>query len=308
MKLKQSLVVLVALCLLSGVLIAQDLRIRQVLDNPGEYKDEVVAFVGTATEYIEGDATTTSFYLLKDDWGGIIKVRTSQAKPEVGIRYEVKGVVGLDPVEGDVYLSEESRRQLSVIPPAPKEDPWYKKNIIYILGGAIVIVLIILALLVKSVLNKKPALDDAPGQEEQENIGNDKAALSTAEMIEGKTVKIAVPPAGTLKLLPGRFIVTSGDDAVKEIRFYKLKAQDENEITFGRAAGNAFNHVQLKSMTVSAKHAKVIYAGNKYTVINYSGTNPAKINGKELAINGSQELKDGDRLELGEVVFEFRAK
>jgi predicted component of type VI protein secretion system len=60
-------------------------------------------------------------------------------------------------------------------------------------------------------------------------------------------------------------------------------------------------------MTVSAKQAKLIYASGKFTLINYSGTNPTKVNDSELEINGSVDLADGDRIEMGEIVFEFKS-
>jgi hypothetical protein len=126
------------------------------------------------------------------------------------------------------------------------------------------------------------------------------------EVLEGETVKIAVPPPGTLKILPGKFVVLEGDEKIKEIRFFKEKSSLETEITFGRAAGPNYSHIQFKPMSVSAKHAKLIYAGNKFTLINYSNTNPTRVNGIDLPENGSIELDEGDKIEMGEMVFEFK--
>jgi predicted component of type VI protein secretion system len=46
-----------------------------------------------------------------------------------------------------------------------------------------------------------------------------------------------------------------------------------------------------------------------WRLTNLSATNPVSVNGTPLgADNGSVLLRDGDRVELGEVVFRFRAK
>jgi predicted component of type VI protein secretion system len=46
-----------------------------------------------------------------------------------------------------------------------------------------------------------------------------------------------------------------------------------------------------------------------WRLTNLSATNPVSVNGTPLpSDNGSVVLRDGDRVELGEVVFRFRAK
>lgn len=168
---------------------------------------------------------------------------------------------------------------------------------------AIILVFILLVVILLSVMRRRELAPETGLDEEA------KVAIPKPEaVVEGSTIKMAVPPEGTLKLLPGRFIVLSGDDKIREIRFYKTKAQEECEVTFGRASGKPYSHIQLKPMTVSAKHAKLVYAGGKFTLINYSRTNPTKVNGVELPENGSVELKEGDRIEMGEMLFEFEAR
>ena len=46
-----------------------------------------------------------------------------------------------------------------------------------------------------------------------------------------------------------------------------------------------------------------------WSLVNLSATNPAIVNGMPLAGEGSTVvLREGDRIEMGEVVFRFRAK
>ena len=69
---------------------------------------------GFVTQYFKDMARTTNFYFLKDNWGGIIKVRTSKPKPEVGKKYSITGPVNIDSDLNEVFISEESRIQIPI--------------------------------------------------------------------------------------------------------------------------------------------------------------------------------------------------
>ena len=301
--------------LLQGLFFAQNkVNVSDVKVNFDKYKDEKIIIEGFVTQYIEDVTETTDFYFLKDDWGGIIKVRTSQSLPEVGKRYEVVGIVDKDINTEDIYLSEENRALLTVAPPPTfweKLLSWIKSNRIFLLGGlGGLIIILLVAILVYALRQKRAITTDlsvsSVSREEAREAKEREAIPEPEEVLEGTTVKMAIPPPGTLKLLPGKFIVLEGDEKIKEIRFYKEKGALESEITFGRAAGPSYTHIQLKPMTVSAKQAKLIYAGNKFTLINYSDTNPTHVNGIALPENGSIEIKNGDKVEMGEMILEFR--
>jgi len=114
---------------------------------------------------------------------------------------------------------------------------------------------------------------------------------------------------GTLQFLPGRFEVVEGREIGQEIRFVKQPGTTSTEVTFGRQDGAPYKHVQLHEPTVSRLHAKMTLEDKDWRLTNLSATNPVSVNGNPLdAENGSVLLRDGDRVELGEVVFRFRAK
>lgn len=95
----------------------------------------------------------------------------------------------------------------------------------------------------------------------------------------------------------------------QEIKFVRTSGPDGTSITFGRAEGAQYRHVQLHEPTVSRLHARMALDGKSWSLVNMSATNPVVVNG--LALNGegsSVILRDGDRIEMGEVVFRFRAK
>jgi hypothetical protein len=109
--------------------------------------------------------------------------------------------------------------------------------------------------------------------------------------------------------MPGWFEVLSGDDVVKEIRFYKPKGEATAETTFGRAAGRPYVHVQLKPMTVSSRQARVSFEGGSARLTNLASaeSNPTVVGGRGLGDGESVSLANGDVVEMGEVRFKFHA-
>lgn len=115
----------------------------------------------------------------------------------------------------------------------------------------------------------------------------------------------AMPPEGTLQLLPGRLEVVRGPRRGEEIRFVRTPGAKQ-EITLGRNEGPPHRHVQLQSPTVSRTHARLAFGDGVWTLRNESSTNPTVHNGHLL--NSAMEdvpLEDGDRIEVGEVLLVF---
>jgi PPM family protein phosphatase len=118
-------------------------------------------------------------------------------------------------------------------------------------------------------------------------------------------------PDGTLQLLPGRLEITSDRGVTgahkgqREIRFVRVPGM-QPEMTFGRAEGDPYRHVQLDAPTASRLHATLRFSGRRWRIRNDSSTNPTRVNG--ISLDGAstfQELDDGDRIEMGEVSFRF---
>ena len=334
------------------------MRISLMKANVAAYLNEVVRIEGFVTQFVDAGTTSTKFYYIKDDWGSVVKVRTSKQAPSVGKRYAIEGPVGVDPRTKDLFVSEETRLELAkfveprinleqrdiVSPPrdaataqetapatqtastetvvasaapepsaaqsptaiaaTPKEAG--TSTLMYVtIGGAAAI---ILALVLFLAFRSRSRSDDA--------LTTDFSIASAApveappvpeQVLEGKTIKLHAPPPNTVKLLPGWFEVVSGDDVVKQIRFYKLGGEHGAETTFGRASGRPYAHIQLKAPTVSSRQAKVTFDNGSAQLTNFASndSNPTKFNGRELAVNESVPLKESDRVEMGEVSLLF---
>jgi len=149
--------------------------------------------------------------------------------------------------------------------------------------------------------------------------------------VDGALVRYWRPADGTLQFLPGRLEVIAGRDAGQEIRFVRTPGPDGSRVTFGRAEGAPYRHVQLREPTVSRAHARMTLEngarpgaaaaqngagahvnGARWRLENLSATNPVVVNGRPLAADGTDDcwvsLGEGDRIEMGEVVFRFHEK
>jgi hypothetical protein len=113
---------------------------------------------------------------------------------------------------------------------------------------------------------------------------------------------------GTLEFLPGRLEILAGGDVGQEIHFTREVGQDDATITFGRSEGTPLRHVQLVDPTVSRQHAELSYTGGRWHLTNRSQTNPVTLNGVSLTTTLAMTLRDGDRIEMGAVVFIFHER
>ena len=125
-------------------------------------------------------------------------------------------------------------------------------------------------------------------------------------MVEGELLRFSVPAEGTLQFLPGRFQIAAGLDSGREIRFVHVPGPDGTVVTFGRSEGALYRHIQLRDQTVSRSHARMRLLEGQWLLLNLSQTNPVVHNGRVLASGEEQLLTDGDRIEMGEVLFTFR--
>ena len=152
---------------------------------------------------------------------------------------------------------------------------------------------------------------------------------SVGEAIDGASVRYWRAADGTLQFLPGRLVIAAGKDAGHEIRFVRTAGPEGTLVTFGRAEGAPYRHVQLREPTVSRIHARMMLdlpaqsngsqsrgttgsGGPRWQLQNLSSTNPVVVNGTPLEADGGSSssviLSDGDRIEMGEVAFVFHAR
>jgi hypothetical protein len=172
-----------------------------------------------------------------------------------------------------------------------------------------------------STLSLSPRRESGPGSVSEGEGG------AAGEPFDGTSIRYWRAADGTLQFLPGRLAISSGHDAGQEIRFVRTAGPEGTRITFGRAEGAPYRHVQLREPTVSRSHARMSLepaapgsagsvagpvGGGHWRLENLSSINPVLVNGRPLGTHGgpaaSVILSDGDRIEMGEVAFVFHAR
>jgi len=128
---------------------------------------------------------------------------------------------------------------------------------------------------------------------------------AVSEMIQGSALRFYRPADHALPFLPGRLQVIEGPDAGLEVRFVRLADGSEPVVTFGRSEGPPFRHVQLLEPTVSRAHARLHLEDSGWYLTNLSRTNPVVVNRTAMMDEEPQRLGDGDRVEMGALIFRY---
>ena len=113
----------------------------------------------------------------------------------------------------------------------------------------------------------------------------------------------------TMAFLPGRLEVQAagrtGPRPGEEIRFPARK-QGDGVVILGRDDGPSGATVKVPAESVSRRHARLQFENGRWKITNLSRTNPTLVNGEELMVaEGARWLRDGDIIEMGEMVFRF---
>ena len=306
-----------------------------------------IAVEGEVTQYVEDEATDTRFYFLNDNYGVAILVRTppGQPQPEISERYRITGVVDYEDAgrqefrRGEIpasvrqafsdnneipFISEYGRTPLGGVSTVPDsgvvepldeaETAWW----MYALVAAGVLALLGLGTVLVRSMGGSGAHDetrkflDSQPQDPQATPSDSYLVQSEPEVVSDAsgTIKIHRPTRDqTVKVLPGRFAVLGGLDGLPEIRFFMPHGRTTTEITFGRASGKPYEHVQLAPRTVSSRQATLVYNGGQYSIRNHASrdSNPTAVNGRDLGEGETVMLNDGDRISMGEVEFQYHS-
>ena len=283
-------------------------------------------------------------FILEDNFGGGIEVIVIGPLPKREAEVVVKGIIAIDAVRNP-YLNATYVGPVGGPPPAPPVDSdndgvpdtrdrcpgtlgaevvdatgcEVKKSFVDVLKTNQTIILIdagvgILGLGLFFALRRPQTQLPSPTSAPMPTMAGGAASAASSGVDEGKTIRIARPDEsqGTLQILPGRLEICSGPDAgnVADIRFVRDRTAGNPipEVTFGRHGQASPTHVVLKSQTVSRLHAKFRFEAGRWSVINYSETNPVTVNKRPMTTTEPPVvLSDKDVIEMGEVGFRYHA-
>jgi len=309
-------------------------EIGMILKNPIRYQGATVSVRGTVIQLVPVKKII-KYYVLKSDFGASIKIRIPfpATLPETYKKYFIKGVVNFDIDHVQPVITEISRQPVEGNTPAitdtsvkhdqsnisqikPAENTKNDHTIIYLICGVAVVLIIVILFYIKN--RRKPNLIAQQNftniDSNSSNIFNDSSptlkvdvsAFSTTD--DFKTIKIVLDSPKTLKLIPGKLEIVSGEDKGKSFKIAGHPSSEGSIVTIGREEVNgefAYSHIQLKQKTISRKQAELIYKESKLFIKNLSETNYTMLDGIELKTGQAMELKSGSIIKTGEVEFSY---
>ena len=274
MKAKRIIIGVSVLFVVSMVFVAQGLAaegvfINEVKQNPSKYYNLSVKIKGVVVDVTPDQMGPKSgFYTIRDESEETIEIKTEEL-PAPGQSFIVEGIVTMKAGTQTPYLKEMKRGGGNLLP--------------VIVIGAAVIVLILIGILVymlRRPVAMKPAYEEAGATEPTRPV----SAEEMKQVAPERTVEVPSIPA-QLEVLNGP---SKGE---------KYILQKQNII--GRDAGDLI----LGDPTVSAEHAQITFKNQRYVLSNKSLTNPTKIN--KAAVEGLQDLNDGDEIVMGAIKMKF---
>lgn len=285
-------------------------RVEEIRLAPDEHVNEIRMLEGVVERLVGRSGDNGPAFYLEDDYGHQILVIPFAEPPARGARVAVTGVVSLDAMGDPVVtvFEEEGIRPgagvasdeptAEVTPPPPQRE-WGRWALLAVVLGLV-------AVAGSKLLGRDYADDERPLVTGREDVDFATSALwpESDQTFEGRTLRF-IRPDPTVRLMSARLEVVGGGDTGEEIRFVE-ESGEPVQMMFGRAPGEALPAVQLKQKTVSRTHAVIRHRHGEWLLENLSMTNPTVLNGEVL---GAKErlLTDGDRIEMGEVVFVFHA-
>ncbi len=308
-----------------GVSGQAEARVEAIRLAPDEHVNEVRTLTGLVDRLVSREGADEPAFYLEDDFGHQLLIIPMGETPARGSRVEVTGVVSLDPV-GDPVLTvfeadglvvsdggdplPEGAEEVATSEAEPAQSPdasstpvrtrdW-SRFLPWLGVGAVVLAGFWLLFGGRS-SRERPIITGPVGDSDVDFATNALWPESDAEF-EGRTMRF-IRPDPTVRLMSARLEVVSGADAGQEIRFV-ARPDEPISMMFGRAPGEGPSCVTLKQKTVSRTHAVVRYRHNEWLLENLSLTNPTVLNGEELGVK-ERLLTDGDRIEMGEVMFVF---
>ncbi len=282
-----------------------------IFDNPGSFIENLVGVSGLVTQYVPETSSTTSYYIIKGDYGAFLKVHTAEGPPETNKKYKVIGILYVDPVSREAYISEKSRSSVEIVVPPPIIAPPPDYTLIYIIVALILVLIGILVYLQMKKNQTKTFLEQGPlgSSSPQPSTGPATEVFSTSN--DYKTVRIVTSSPKTLQFIPGRLVITSGEDTGKSFRIAAYPTPEGSVVSIGREevkGDRASAHIQIdnKFSTVSRKQAQLIYSAPNLFVRNLSETNLTQLDGLELKPNEKCEVKPNSKIRMGELEFQYQ--
>jgi len=298
---KSILFFMLAAIVMMGDLFTADIQVKDINCDPYRYSQKVVSIKGKFSR-LDGANTNTSqkSYYFQDIYGDEIKVVTQGPIPDMERYVELTGMIMVNVTAKDtqeVYIWERANKNKN-------KNGLLIALLILVLCGIVGTIPFVIFKIRKE--NNK--IKDSIGSSATDSHPTETDDQNEQPQIPVRNKPAILTPDETVEFLPGKFIVLKGIDFFKEVRFYRPPTREDIEFFFGRCFDiEDYTHIDLKLKSVSKIQAKMCYNkdNDKYELINYSTVNPTKVNKIKMNKEDKRVLKEGDKIEMGEVSFLF---
>jgi hypothetical protein len=266
-----------ALLALAAVPTQAQTTIEDITSNPGRYSDQVVQVSGTVGRHVDSGngSSGTQNYILEDDAGGSIRVKTTEQPPGIDSRVDVEGLVQISAINRTPVIIERGRSvsasqasgngsgQSQSSADALREN--FSTTTVFLIFGLGILVIAALAYFTyaseqqpasapstsssddemeASEAPAEPSLSDTElgGEDEDDPFGDEhriksESSTSTApeEESDGPDTLKFKAPPKTMKFIPGKLVIAAGPDQGKEFRIAGRPTPEGNVVTIGRA-------------------------------------------------------------------------
>lgn len=260
---------------------SQNSSIGDLLNIAATKEGEVVEVSGLVTQYVASKTKTTSYYLIKDDFGAFIKVNTSNIRITTNEKFKVNGILYFDIKTKEPFISEQFRILSTgikvvtntIVDPNTINDPttvaavtgpnvendssvesgsgfsnFVKENstlliiISFLLVGLIVILSVILRKKTAPALVEKiSGIAPGPVSPKHDFSGQANDFHNLTQQDSFSTIKIPQSAPKTMKLIPGELEIMNGPDKGKKFKMVGNSTAQGNIITIGRESQSGEN-------------------------------------------------------------------
>jgi hypothetical protein len=234
--------------------------IKELFRNPGAWDGTKVFIRGVVDRYDESGANNKiNTFQLEDVFGYRIRVQTAETLPEAKAKLAVWGEIKGDPNGQELYLVMKSfiysdREQAK---PAQAE----KSTRILLFAACIALLVVVATLLTVMAFRKRPTVKSVAQVSSSDELqlqtapsqGTDDSATIR---IDPENIKILQLDDPTIKILPGHFVFTKGENQGKSIPICF------NQVTIGRACPHdPVNKIAIEdpTRTISRNQAILTY-------------------------------------------------
>jgi FHA domain len=309
---------LFCLILSAGNCRAESLNVKEVVGNAGKYSDRQIQVEGRVERWVElGGGEKNGLYILKDNYGDEIQVKTTEKMPPVGDTVSVKGLLILDSKQNKYYLQslqntqdinqvKENNNKNNTNPSLPGSLLTYNistaRKLIVVAAVAVAVFLFIGVIAVRVRRGKKIVIDVPDFSfDETETIKIDVNGQCLGS-VTGAASGESNDDESTMVLMPGYFKITKGSKELDGQTYYLTSALTRvgrQESTVNKESG--WIAFPSTCATISRHQADLLFNDGSFYVENRSRATVTRVNGIPLSFGDSCKLSDKDVLAFSEI-------